>query len=62
MNEKDVKEFLEDFKKVDVQKKMDMWFYALEQVDIWDELMDQMSKIARIQMMKQGGTTAMVEE
>ena len=62
MNDEDVKKFLKDFEKADVQKKMDMWFYALEQVDIWDELMDQMSKIARIQMMKQGGTTAMVEE
>ena len=33
MNEKDVKDFLEDFKKVDIQKKMDMWFYALEQIE-----------------------------
>ena len=62
MNEKDVKKFLEDFKKVDVQKKMDMWFYALEQIEIWDEIMDQMSKIARIQMMKQGSKPALVEE
>ena len=45
MNEKDVKEFLEDFKKADIQKKLDMWFYALQQLDIWDEIMDQMSKL-----------------
>ena len=62
MNEKDVKEFLEDFKKADIQKKMDMWFYALEQIEIWDEIMDQMSKIARIQMMKEGGKPTLVEE
>jgi len=62
MNDEDVKKFLEDFKKADIQKKMDMWFYALEQIDIWDEIMDQMSKIARIQLMKQGGAAAMVEE
>ena len=54
MNDEDVKAFLEDFKKVDIQKKMDMWFYALEQEAIWDDIMDQMSKLARIQMMKSG--------
>ena len=62
MNEKDVKEFLEDFKKADIQKKMDMWFYALQQIDIWDEIMDQMLKIARIQMIKEGGKPTLVEE
>jgi hypothetical protein len=62
MNDEDMNKFLEDFKKADVQKKMDMWFYALEQIDIWDEIMDQMSKIARIQLMKQGKATAVVEE
>jgi len=62
MNDEDVKKFLEDFEKADVQKKMDMWFYALEQLDIWDEIMDMMSKIARIQLMKSGKATAVVEE
>lgn len=54
MNEDDVKAFLEDFKKSDVEGKMNMWFYALEQEAIWDEIMEEMSKLARIQMMKSG--------
>lgn len=62
MNEKDVKAFLEDFKKADIEKKMDMWFYAMEQEALWDEIMDEMSKIARIAQFKEGKKTAMVEE
>ncbi len=54
MNEEDIKAFLEDFKKAEIEKKMDMWFFALDQEAIWDEIMDEMSKIARIQMMKSG--------
>ena len=54
MNEEDVKTFLEDFKKAKVEQKMDMWFYALEQEAIWDEIMDEMSKLARMQLMKSG--------
>jgi hypothetical protein len=62
MNEEDVKTFLEDFKKADIQKKMDMWFFALEQEAIWDEIMDEMSKLARIQMMKSGVKVTAKEE
>lgn len=62
MNEKDVKAFLEDFKKADIEKKMDMWFYAMEQEALWDEIMDEMSKIARVSQFKEGKKTAMVEE
>ena len=62
MNEDDVKAFLEDFKKGDVQKKMDMWFYALEQEALWDEIMEQMSKLARIQLMKSGAKMSTGEE
>ena len=54
--------FLEDFKKGDVQQKMDMWFFALDQESIWDEIMDQMSKIARIQLMKSGAKISAGEE
>ena len=53
MNDKDKKAFLEDFEKGDISKKMDMWFYAIEQQERWDEVMDQMSKIARINILKQ---------
>lgn len=62
MNEKDVKAFLEDFKKADIEIKIDMWFYAMEQEALWDEIMDEMSKIARIAQFKEGKKTAMVEE
>ena len=54
MNDEDIKSFLEDFKKAKIEQKMDMWFYALDQEAIWDEIMDEMSKIARIQLMKSG--------
>jgi hypothetical protein len=53
MDEKDKKAFLEDFKKADINQKMDMWFFALDQQAIWDEIMDNMSKIARINILKQ---------
>jgi len=62
MNEKDMNNFLEDFKKGDVQQKMDMWFFALEQEAIWDEIMDQMSKIARIQLIKSGSKPSSGED
>ena len=54
MNDEDIKSFLEDFKKAKIEQKMDMWFYALDQEAIWDEIMDEMSKIARIQLIKSG--------
>lgn len=54
MNEEDIKSFLKDFKKAKIEQKMDMWFYALDQEAIWDEIMDEMSKIARIQLIKSG--------
>lgn len=62
MNEKDIKTFLEDFKKAKIEQKMDMWFYALDQEAIWDEIMDEMSKIARIQLMKSGVKMSAEEE
>jgi hypothetical protein len=62
MNEDDKKKLLEDFKKADIQKKMDMWFYALDQEVIWEEIMDKMSKIARIKIMKEGGIKALTNE
>ena len=53
MDEKYKKVFLEDFKKADINQKMNMWFFALDQQAIWDEIMDNMSKIARINILKQ---------
>ncbi len=62
MNEEDIKVFLDDFKKAKIEQKMDMWFYALDQEAIWDEIMDEMSKIARIQQMKSGVKISSEEE
>jgi hypothetical protein len=46
MNEDDKKTFLEDFKKADIQKKLDMWFYAMEHIGFWDQIIAEMSFIA----------------
>jgi hypothetical protein len=63
MNEEDKKKILEDFKKANLEKKMDMWFYAIEQESLWEEIMDQMSKIARVKILKEsGGKTIIAEE
>jgi hypothetical protein len=62
MNEEDIKTFLDDFKKAKIDQKMDMWFYALDQEAIWDEIMDEMSKIARIDLMKSGVKMSAEEE
>ena len=53
MNEEDKKIFLEDFKKADLQGKADMWFYALEQVGIWEEIIAEIADIAQQDQMKQ---------
>jgi hypothetical protein len=47
MNDNDCKRFLVDFKKGDVRQKVDMWFYAVEQEAIWEELLGDMSAIAQ---------------
>jgi len=54
MNEEDIKAFLDDFKKADIAKKLDMWFYALDQEGFWEELIAEMSNIAQIQQMQPG--------
>jgi hypothetical protein len=60
MNEEDKKRFLEDFSKSDVSKKLDMWFYALEQEALWEEILAEMSTIA--QMKTPQRTTNIVEK
>ena len=62
MNEKDKQLFLEDFKKANKSKKLDMWYFAIEQEAIWDEIMDEMSKIASMKMLKEGSKPTIVEE
>ena len=51
MNEDDKKAFLEDFKKVDVSKKLDMWYHAIEQEAVWEEIIAEMSNIAQVENM-----------
>jgi hypothetical protein len=53
MNEEDKKEFLKDFENTDLNKKLDMWLYALDQSGIWEDLLSEMSTIAEEQKMKE---------
>ena len=46
MKDDDKKTFLEDFKKADIQKKLDMWFFAIEQIGLWEQIINEMSFIA----------------
>jgi len=54
MNEEEKKAFLEDFRKFDVSKKLDMWYYAMEQGMLWEEILAEMSDVAQLQNIKQG--------
>ena len=47
MDEKDRKIFLDDFKKADINKKLDMWYYAVEQEALWEEILGELSAIAQ---------------
>ena len=47
MNEDEHKAFIADFTKADITKKLDMWYYAVEQEAIWEELLAEMSMIAQ---------------
>ena len=59
MNEEDKKTLLDDFKKADIQKKLDMWYFAVEQEGIWEEILAEMSMIAQAANPQKG---KMVEE
>jgi len=47
VNEDDEKAFLADFKKADIDKKLDMWYYAVEQEALWEEILAEMSMVAQ---------------
>ena len=49
MNEQDKKDMMEDFKKADGAKRLDMWDYACEQQIIWEKILNDMQKIAHEQ-------------
>ena len=49
MNEQDKKDMMEEFKKADGTKRLDMWDYACEQQVIWERIINDMQNIAREQ-------------
>jgi hypothetical protein len=49
MNEEDKKEFMEEFKKGDGTKRLDMWDYALAQQVVWENIISELQHIARAQ-------------
>ncbi|MCK5261343.1 MAG: hypothetical protein KAJ44_04110 [Thermoplasmatales archaeon] len=62
MNEEDKKEFLDEFGKADGAKKLDMWYYALEQEVSWEQILSEMSEIAKEQKMDKKLDKMMQEE
>jgi len=49
MNDEDKKQFLDEFRKIDGSKKLDMWDYALEQQVLWEQILTELSTVARDQ-------------
>ncbi len=49
MNEEDKKEFVEDFKKADGPKRLDLWDYALSQQVLWEDVIAELQNIAHKQ-------------
>jgi hypothetical protein len=52
VKEEDKSAFLDDFKKADVSMKLDMWYYAIEQGSLWDEIINEIADIAKIDQLK----------
>jgi hypothetical protein len=53
VDEKDKEIFLKDFTDANIEQKLDLWFYALEQESLWEEILDEISKVARIKQMQE---------
>lgn len=49
MNEEDKKELMEEFKKGEGDKRLDMWDYACSQQLLWETIIFEMQNIAREQ-------------
>ena len=49
MDEEGKKEFIEDFKKGDGAKRLDLWDYALAQQVLWENIIADIQKIAHEQ-------------
>ena len=49
MNEEDKKAFLKEFGDVEGAKRLDMWDYALGQQVLWEQIITELSEIAKEQ-------------
>ena len=49
MDEEGKKEFIEEFRKADGSKRLDMWDYAIQQQVLWENIIAEMQRIAREQ-------------
>lgn len=49
MNEDDKKELIEEFKKGDGAKRLDLWDYALAQQVLWENIIAELQRIAHEQ-------------
>ena len=49
MDEKDKKELMEEFKKGDGPKRLDMWDYALQQQVLWEHIIAAIQQIDKEQ-------------
>ena len=49
MDEEGKKEFMDEFKKGDGAKRLDMWDYALGQQVVWEKIIAELQNIAREQ-------------
>jgi len=49
MNEADKKQFIDEFKKGDGAKRLDLWDYALTQQVLWENIIAELQKIAKEQ-------------
>jgi hypothetical protein len=58
MNDDDKKAFLEDYKKADLEKKLDMWYFALDQEMWWDEILTEMADTAQALNLQRNKVTA----
>jgi hypothetical protein len=62
VNEDDMNAFLDDFKKADINQKLDMWYYALEQEAIWEEIIAEVADFAQMDQMKKAGIKKVANE
>lgn len=49
MDEKGKKDFIEEFKKAEGAKKLEMWDYGIKQQVVWEKIIAEIQNIAREQ-------------